>query len=347
MDSTESIIKILEGNNQGLSTSELSQITGHTRATIAKYLEMLKIQNKVQLREVGRTKLWIPNTKKSTILIAEDEPHIRKLIRIVLKEENYNFVEASDGLIALEKVNEHMPDLIILDLMMPRVDGIKVCSQLKKNALTRNIPILMLTAKKEMGDRIIGVNVGADDYLVKPFEPRELRSRVTTFIDSKKSDRNLITNLPNYNSVKKAVLKCDKETNISLLFFENLDTYQEAYGQTKSNELIRLTSQLITHRLEKDPNLYFLGHDTSNNFIICLKNLEANKILKEVTKEFELTKPFFYDIDFKHIDKGLKIINKYSIDGKLKELPVVQLKSEPIKNKLNLDEELKQILTKK
>ncbi|MCM2325268.1 MAG: response regulator [Candidatus Woesearchaeota archaeon] len=331
MNVDETILTLLEKNPNGLSISDISDMLGNTRATLSKYLEMMKLENKVTLREVGRAKLWFLASKKKTILIVEDEPHIRRLIRVVLGEARYNFFEASDGLMGLEMVSQFMPDMIILDLMMPTLDGIKVCSEIKKNALTKKIPIIMLTAKKEMDDKVVGISVGADDYLVKPFEPQELRTRVRTFLDELNAERNPITNLPTLKNLKKDIENKENETKVYHLCFKNLDDYRSEYGLTKTNELIRLTSQMISHILEKTPEKRFFGHDAGNNFILGLKGKQIKDVLKSIYDEFNLTKPFFYEKDFKNYDDRLNIITKKIEEGEVKGIQVVELIAKEIK----------------
>ncbi len=109
------------------------------------------------------------------ILVVEDEERIRKLLRMYLTRENYKIDEAEDGENALEKALAHNYDLILLDLMLPKMDGIQVCQKLREKKAT---PVIMLTAKGEEANRIQGFEVGADDYVVKPFSPREVVARV-------------------------------------------------------------------------------------------------------------------------------------------------------------------------
>lgn len=111
----------------------------------------------------------------SRILIADDEQSIREILRIYLENEGYEVVEAEDGADALRKVEYEKPDLVLLDIMMPILDGIEVCRQVRKH---HTIPIIMATAKDEDDDRILGLEMGADDYVTKPFNNRELMARV-------------------------------------------------------------------------------------------------------------------------------------------------------------------------
>jgi phosphate regulon transcriptional regulator PhoB len=113
-----------------------------------------------------------------TILIVEDETDILNLIEWHLRAEKYTVLTAKDGVKGLDTAIKQLPDLIVLDLMLPGMDGLEICKALKRNPKTEHIPVIMLTAKGEEVDRIVGLELGADDYMVKPFSPRELTLRV-------------------------------------------------------------------------------------------------------------------------------------------------------------------------
>jgi two-component system, OmpR family, response regulator len=115
----------------------------------------------------------------SKILIVDDDPNIRELIGLFLRNEGFNIVEASDGLDALKKLESFKADLVVLDIMMPNMDGWELCRQLKA---AYEIPILMLTAKGETHQKLKGFQIGTDDYLVKPFEPLEMVARVKALL---------------------------------------------------------------------------------------------------------------------------------------------------------------------
>jgi two-component system alkaline phosphatase synthesis response regulator PhoP len=116
------------------------------------------------------------------ILIVEDDPEIAQLLRETLERESFDCHLAGDGLKALRLFAETAPDLIILDLMLPHLDGLEVCTRIRQKTVAKDPYILMLTAKGEELDRIIGLSTGADDYLVKPFSPRELVARVRALL---------------------------------------------------------------------------------------------------------------------------------------------------------------------
>ena len=115
----------------------------------------------------------------SKILIVDDDPHIRELVVLILRNEGFTLAEASDGLDALDRLVNFKADLVILDVMMPRVDGWELCRQLRA---VYDIPLLMLTAKGETSQKVKGFELGADDYLVKPFDPPELVVRVKALL---------------------------------------------------------------------------------------------------------------------------------------------------------------------
>jgi two-component system alkaline phosphatase synthesis response regulator PhoP len=115
------------------------------------------------------------NRGELTILVVDDEPNIVEVLGAYLKRELFNVVTASDGESALRQVAEHAPDLIVLDVMLPGVDGLELCRRIQQES---NVYVLMLTARAEEVDKIVGLSVGADDYMSKPFSPRELVARV-------------------------------------------------------------------------------------------------------------------------------------------------------------------------
>ncbi|MFW6280764.1 MAG: response regulator [Halanaerobium sp.] len=111
------------------------------------------------------------------ILVVEDEKNIRELIKFNLENAGYEVITAADGRVALDQLSEEI-DLVVLDLMLPEIDGMEVCRRMRGNEKLRQIPIIMLTAKGEEVERILGLEMGADDYMTKPFSPRELVARI-------------------------------------------------------------------------------------------------------------------------------------------------------------------------
>ena len=115
---------------------------------------------------------------RESIVIVEDEPDIREVIEYNLSREGFHVSSSPDGQSGLDTIRKEAPDLVVLDLMLPGIDGIEICRRLKADPLTRSIPIIMVTAKGEESDVVLGLGVGADDYVSKPFSPKELMARV-------------------------------------------------------------------------------------------------------------------------------------------------------------------------
>ena len=120
--------------------------------------------------------------RKATLLVIEDDPDIVELLRYNLEREGFRVLVATDGEHGLADAARNRPDLVLLDLMLPGLDGLEVCRRLRVQEPTRGIPVLMLTAKGEETDVVIGLEMGADDYLTKPFSPRELLARVRALL---------------------------------------------------------------------------------------------------------------------------------------------------------------------
>ncbi|HHW02974.1 MAG TPA: response regulator transcription factor [Thermoanaerobacterales bacterium] len=142
---------------------------------------------------------------KEKILIVDDEPHILELVRFNLEASGFKVIEALDGQKAIELAQTENPDLILLDLMLPGIDGLEVCRILRQQKATREIPIIMLTAKSEEIDKVLGLEIGADDYITKPFSPRELTARVKAVL------RRSVGSEKNENNIKVGNLVIDVE----------------------------------------------------------------------------------------------------------------------------------------
>jgi two-component system alkaline phosphatase synthesis response regulator PhoP len=126
---------------------------------------------------------------KGKILVVDDEIYIVHILDFSLGMEGYEVVTALDGEQALEKVKSEKPDLIVLDIMMPKLDGYEVCKSIKSNSATQNIPVILLSAKGRNVDQKMGFDVGADDYITKPFSPRKLVERINQLLGQTAAER--------------------------------------------------------------------------------------------------------------------------------------------------------------
>jgi len=179
---------------------------------------------------------------KETILIVDDEKDIVKMLDYNLKKEGYKTLVAYDGEDALDMANTKHPDLILLDLMLPGVDGLEVCKEIKSERKTASIPIIMLTAKSQESDKIVGLELGADDYMTKPFSPRELIARIKAVLRRGKESEKLpeiikIGDLSLDFAKIEATVK-DEPIELTSKEFELLKTLIKAKGRMLSRDYL-------------------------------------------------------------------------------------------------------------
>lgn len=191
---------------------------------------------------------------KEKILIIEDEKDIVKMLDYNFKKEGYRVISAYDGEEGLDLARREHPDLIILDLMLPGMDGWEVCKSLKKESKTTSIPIIMLTAKTQEVDKVVGLELGADDYVTKPFSPRELIARVKAVLRRvKEKDR-----LPEVLKIgdltidfsKIMITLKNKPIELTAKEFELLKTLIQARGRVLSRDYLLDTIWGFDHALE-------------------------------------------------------------------------------------------------
>ena len=185
-----------------------------------------------------------------TILVVDDDPDIARFVEVNLRSAGYEVSVAGDGEEALERATEIRPDLVLLDVMMPRLDGFEVAQRLGKNPQTANTSIIMLTAKALSSDKVTGLQSGADDYIIKPFDPIELLARVKGTLRRAKEMRNLspLTGLPGNIRIQEEIERQVREHRPFAVLYVDLDnfkTYNDKYGFVRGDRLIQGTARMI------------------------------------------------------------------------------------------------------
>lgn len=179
---------------------------------------------------------------KETILIVEDEKDIVKMLEYNLKKEGFKTLSVRNGEDAVKTATKDHPDLIILDLMLPGMDGLEVCKALKRDSKTALIPIIMLTAKSQESDKVVGLELGADDYMTKPFSPRELIARIKAVLRRGKEKDKLPEVLKigdlTIDLAKIAVTVKNKPVELTAKEFELLKTLIKAKGRVLSRDYL-------------------------------------------------------------------------------------------------------------
>ncbi|WP_446899439.1 response regulator [Clostridium sp. LBM24168] len=178
---------------------------------------------------------------EKTILIVDDEEHICELIKFNLEKNGYKTIISTNGIDALKKIRREMPELILLDVMLSGMDGYDVCKEIRKDSSISSIPIIMITAKSEEFDKVLGLELGADDYITKPFSVRELVARVKALLRR--------TNVNDNNSYyvfgdlkvdfdKHEILKSDKKVELTLKEFELLHILIKNKGRVVTRDCL-------------------------------------------------------------------------------------------------------------
>ena len=178
---------------------------------------------------------------KDTVLIVEDEPDILDLVSYNLRQAGFAVLQAEDGEKALVTIEEEVVNLVVLDLMLPGIDGLEVCRLLKQGARNRELPILMLTARTEEVDRIVGLELGADDYLVKPFSPRELVLRIRAILrraqgSEEAESEQIVAGLLAIDLVGHRVQIAGDHVELTATEFKLLTTLAQRRGRVQSRE---------------------------------------------------------------------------------------------------------------
>ncbi len=176
------------------------------------------------------------------ILIVEDDKNIVKMLEYNLEKEGYEVIKAFDGDSAIKIALKEVPDLIILDLMLPKIDGLEVCKYLKNQSSLSKSPIIILTAKSEESDKIIGLELGADDYVTKPFSPKELMARVKAILrrfEDKKTHNGLVKRGDLFIDFSKYIVKIkDKNVILTSKEFELLKVLIDSKGRALSSDFL-------------------------------------------------------------------------------------------------------------
>lgn len=241
-----------------------------------------------------------PEPGKRRLLLVDDDPLIRQLVIRALKAD-YLIDEAASGLEALAKVQLHPPDLVLLDLMMPGMDGYEVCQALRQNSTTATVPIIMLTALDQVDSKVQGFRTGADDYITKPFDLQELRTRVETHLRRSARDQSAspLTGLPGNRTIEQTLaarIKTGDPMAVLYIDLTNFKAYNDVYGWLKGDQVIRLLATTLTAVVgEFGGASDFVGHVGGDDFVVISTPQSAATIAQQVINRFDAGIPEFYN----------------------------------------------------
>jgi DNA-binding response OmpR family regulator len=229
---------------------------------------------------------------KGRILVVEDDFDISNMLRIYFTGQGYDVQVAPRGGDALTLTRKQLPQLIVLDIMLPDMNGYDVCRELRSTTRTSHIPIIFLTQKDERSDKIAGLELGADDYITKPFDIEELKLRVKNQID--RADRDNYTDpnsgLPSSSLIEEKLRELMREEKVWAYLDVKIVSYEafkDVYGFVAGNETLRFMALLMGEVLDAygTPN-DFAGHAGSDNFVIVTYTDKPDALIKELTSRF-------------------------------------------------------------
>jgi diguanylate cyclase (GGDEF)-like protein len=279
------------------------------------------------------------------ILLVDDDPDILDILEIALSEENYEILKAKDGKEAIQIIQSKPLDLVLLDYSIPKMNGRQVCLEVKRDILLRHLPIIMVTGKGEVSDKIGGIDAGADDYIVKPFEPKELLARIRMILRRTERDleANPLTRLPGNVSILNELSQRIEDKALFAVCYIDLDkfkAYNDKYGFEKGDEVIRETARiLIQARQEFGRPDDFIGHIGGDDFVIVTTPTVADSISKKIIDDFEKKVPSFYN----ETDRKNGYILALDRQGKEQKIPLLSISIGVVTNEFRKIDHVAQI----
>jgi PleD family two-component response regulator len=267
----------------------------------------------------------VPENSSYRILIADDEPHIRQILRFTLERAGYQVYLAADGEDALKQAAELKPNLVLLDVMMPKVDGYEVCRKMRQDFSLNQIPVIMLSARGEQRDRVAGLEGGANDYLVKPYSNEELLLRVKNVLEwnIRQKEANPLTGLPGNTAIEREMIaRIAQKKQFAFLYIDidNFKGFNDYYGYQKGDEIIGFLADILRRTIDKlGGKDDFIGHVGGDDFVLVASPSRAEIMAQYVVDEFD--RGSLMKLDPKDVKRGyLEIRDR---QGELKKIPVM------------------------
>ena len=244
---------------------------------------------------------------KAKILIVEDDFDISNLLRIFFESQGYEAEIAAKGNDAIEMSRRSLPNIVVLDIQLPDIDGYEVCKRLRNNLRTSHIPILFLTQRDERSDKIAGLKLGADDYITKPFDIEELQLRVQNAINRAMWENltSPTTSLPSGKLIEEQLrlLMQHKDWSILYIGINHIAGFNEAYGFVAGDDVLRFAAMVLSDGVnEKGTADDFIGHVSADDFMIITDRDHADDINAYITERFKNEVGTFYS--FRDRERG-------------------------------------------
>jgi PleD family two-component response regulator len=263
---------------------------------------------------------------KARLLVVEDDIDIGNMLKIYFSGMDFDVDVAVRGADALDKTRQVLPHLIVLDIMLPDIDGYEVCRSLRTNMRTSHIPVIFLTQKDERSDKLQGLELGADDYITKPFDIEELKLRVQGAI--RRSERESLTDprsgLPAGRLIEDQLRRIIREKGWALLDarVNNFEPFKDVYGFVAGDDVLRFTSMLIGEVVDElGTTSDFIGHAGGDNFIIITTEAKAETIKNRLKERFDHEVQTHYNF----IDRQQGFVQAPAPDGTSVKVPFMTM----------------------
>jgi DNA-binding response OmpR family regulator len=225
------------------------------------------------------------------ILVVEDDFDISNMLRIYFSGQGYSVEVAARGGDALTMCRQQLPDLIVLDIMLPDMDGYAVCRELRTTTRTSHIPIIFLTQRDERGDKIAGLEIGADDYITKPFDIEELKLRIRTAIRTHQrlNMTDPKTGLPSGRLIEDKLRELMRASDWTLIQagIDNFSQFSEVYGFVAADEVLRFAALVLNQVVNEHGSANdFIGHASSDTFIIVTYSKNVPPMIEQLRQRF-------------------------------------------------------------
>jgi diguanylate cyclase (GGDEF)-like protein len=279
------------------------------------------------------------------ILVVDDDADIRDILKITLSEENYEVFEAGDGEEALKIIETKPLNLVLLDYRMPKMDGREICRRVKKDLLLRHLPVIMVTGSGDTSDKVGGIDAGADDYIVKPFEPKELLARIRMILRRTERDleANPLTRLPGNVSILNELSRLLENKSVFAVCYVDLDkfkAYNDKYGFQRGDAVIRETARILLRTVQEEGRAEdFIGHIGGDDFVVITVPERVDTICQKIIDYFEKASPSFYS----ETDRKKGFIIAHDRQGREQKIALLSISIGVVTNEFRKIEHLAQI----
>lgn len=268
----------------------------------------------------------VPERGPASILIADDLPDLLQALKETLEREGFKVTAVGDGQSALEAIRASPPDIAVLDLKMPRMDGFEVCRSLRDDPLLENLPVIILSASGTRESKVTGLDLGADDFITKPVDVRELLARIRMILKRSRQgiDANPLTRLPGNLAIETRIERAISDGRPFAVHYIDLNqfkAYNDAYGYDAGDQVLKGLARVLVDQLRSGAGAEFVGHIGGDDFIVLSSSERMETLAQKICSDFDKIVPSFYS----EADRKRGTIMAKDRQGNMKEFPFLSV----------------------